>query len=224
MSLRQTLFASLLLTIVSGAGAAPAYAGAVQLTSAAQLDPGAVVVTYPAELGDFPASPLSLSAGGDTLLLSSAGLNFERFTSDGVTYDFPVTTTLLDIVSNGPLTMSFGNGALELGLRAQNNFPGSDTFSFTAYSGASLLGSFSVGPTAEGLSSFIGVRATAGDVITRLVISGESSTGINNDFSFGPISFVAAPEPVPEPATMILLGTGLAGVAAKARKRRAQAR
>ncbi len=47
-----------------------------------------------------------------------------------------------------------------------------------------------------------------------------SSTGINNDFSFGPITFGPAPTVVPEPATMTLLGIGLAGIAAKARKRR----
>lgn len=45
-----------------------------------------------------------------------------------------------------------------------------------------------------------------------------STFGGPDQFFFGAVN--SQPQPVPEPATMLLLGTGLAGVAAKVRKRR----
>lgn len=54
-----------------------------------------------------------------------------------------------------------------------------------------------------------------GDLRLGLSASVSSAEGGPESFFIG-----AAPEPVPEPATMILLGTGLAGVAARVRKRR----
>ncbi len=216
---RQTLFASLTLAFLALVAAAPTYAGVIQLTTPSQLNSGDTTVTYPASLGNNPASPLSITAGGNTLTFSLTGSNrnFQRFVSDGVTYDFPAGTALLDTLGNAPLTINFSAGILELGFRAQNNFPGTDTFNFTAFNGANALGIFSV-TSANGLASFIGARATGTDVITRIVLSSLSSSGINNDFSFGPVTFAAA---VPEPATMTLLCIGLAGAALKLRRRRA---
>jgi len=87
------------------------------------------------------------------------------------------------------------------------------------------LGVFSV-PTANNGLSFLG--ASFGSAIVRSVIitSGNVRLG-RNDQNGNTIDVVAMddfiygePQPTPEPTTMILLGTGLAGVAAAVRKRR----
>lgn len=88
------------------------------------------------------------------------------------------------------------------------------------------LGTFFVPPANNGLS-FLGVAFNANERISRvritsgnLVVGGTengSSTDVvvTDDFIYG------EPSSVPEPTTMLLLGTGLVGLAAKVRWRRA---
>lgn len=199
-------------------------AGAVQLTSAGQLNPSDTTVTYPltgvvvtSPGGLDPAvgvpNPLVLSAGGNTLTFSKPSGLF-------VTNSFFGPDTLYTgnayQQGSGPITIDFATGVTEAGFLAIPNFSGPPGFAFTltAFNGAAVLGTFSVDTSGAFNGVFLGVRATGGDVITRLVINHTIP-----DFAIGPVTFGTA-QPVPEPATLLLLSTGLAGVGAMARKRR----
>jgi len=59
----------------------------------------------------------------------------------------------------------------------------------------------------------------SGNIVLRY-LSGASTTPIETNIADFTVRVGAATAPVPEPTTMLLLGTGLVGIAAKVRKRR----
>lgn len=68
--------------------------------------------------------------------------------------------------------------------------------------------------------NFFGIEAAEGAVINSVTVQGLSGTTFSeiNQWRLG--GFAGPANPVPEPASMLLLGMGLAGIAAKLRKRR----
>jgi len=101
---------------------------------------------------------------------------------------------------SGPVEIEFAEGVRAVGLHAEAMVLGPEVFTFSAYNGPELLGTFTVsrvnGQQEDGSASFLGVRATGKDVITRIVISSvvfQLGVAHENEFAFGPVSYRAAP-------------------------------
>lgn len=205
--------------------ASPAQAGAIQLTDVTELSAGGIVVSYPSA----PPNPLNIDAGG-VLLSFSTPIVFNAFDQDGsFAPEFPLGSTLLFNLLDGPLTIDFAPGVREVGFFAQGfTLDTPQAFAVNVFNGSSLLKSFSVGPDPNadfpGTALFIGARAFGPDLITQMTVS-NTELSIDPSFVIGPLTFSegTAAAPVPEPASLFLLGTGLLGAGIRLRKRRTRA-
>jgi hypothetical protein len=198
-----------------------ARASAIQLTDVSELSAGGTKVSYPSA----PPNSFDVDAVGITLSFSTQ-VAFNEFDQDGsFAPEFPFDSTILFNLMEGPLTISFLPGISEVGFFAQGFVPDTPQgFAVNVFNGLSLLRSFTVGPDPNvgfpGKALFIGARASNGDLITQLTIT---NTELSDDPSFviGPLTFSerSTAQPVPEPASLVLLGSGLVGAGVRMRKR-----
>lgn len=170
--------------------------------------------------------PASISVLGVTFSIGSGRSNAGMEIIDGFNVGAPGMNVLtsggnvigvLGGLNNMEIMLPAGVTSVAFDLKSGNTSAGSQTGgAYEIYMNGLLVATVTI-PTYSDFG-FFGITDTTGinSIWIRAISGGEP---VIQNFTFGP----SAPE-VPEPASMMLLGTGLAGLAAAIRKRRAKGR